>query len=511
MKKLILSQTCQGTVIEKLLCYSTAFNQEFKCTFIPNYEVLNGKAQLATCDSLKESLWDCEVLIYHDVAHYKFASLIKRMPPNSIAIKIPYITSKIYWPSYDFKNPCWFSPRANSALIPWPCRKLNELIVSLKKKDKIVDAYMHFDFASLEGIEEDFCRQIDYLKSAEKSSIFDISSFVRNNFRSQQLFHLINHPALPVFLEVTNAILRHLNLEELNGFPGDPFGNHQMPVHPSIIRHYNLTWCDDNTQYLLLDKRLRFEEYVNFYVDCYIEKYGNTNFPPQAQRGRWPADPVLTVSRWLRRSNIPFSQKDDFAMESDLSMDALSLEIPCDNPNQTTVMKKNNFKHSSASSDELAVAQTMITSLEAENNNLTKKIRQLQAENKILGDRIEKIAHEVTSLSCTLNGCSNGFKQSLFEKDNSRKTGNNKVVRKNYLSTLFDNIQKKRNIRDKIERCKRSSVFDSAWYLSNYQDVLAANIGPVEHFVKFGIHERRLPNAKFNWALDYNKLKFLLD
>ena len=511
MKKLILSQTCQGTVIEKLLCSSAAFNQEFECTFIPNYEILNGKARLATCDSLKASLYDCEVLIYHEVARYNFASLIQLMPPNSIAIKIPYITSKIYWPSYDFKNPCWFSPRANSALIPWPCRKLNELIVSLKKKDKIVDAYMHFDFSRTKGFEEEFFRQIDHLKNAENSSIFDISSFIWQNFRSQQLFHLINHPALPIFLEVTNAILRHLNLEELDGFTVDPFGNHQMPVHPSIIRHYHLTWCDDSTQYLLLDKRMTFEEYVDFYVNCYIEKYGNTNFSPQARGGRWPANPVRTVSRWLRRSNIPFILKDDFAMESDFSMDVLSLETPCGNLNQRTVMEKNNSKHFSESSDELTVAQTMIASLEAENNNLAKKIRQLQAENKILGDRFEEIVHEVALLSRMLNNCNNEFKQSSFGKKNLWKAGESKILRKNYFLNLFINIQKKRNLRKKIERCKRCSVFDSAWYLRNYQDVLEANIEPVEHFVKYGIHERRLPNAKFNWAIDYNKLKFLLD
>lgn len=279
MKKIVLSQTCQGLVLEQLLLSSVALKKDFECTFIPNYELQDGKPGLAPPTALQEAVKSCDVLIYHDIAHYNFPALVRQMPPGGVAIKIPYITSTIYWPTYEYQNPFWLCPTGTTALIPWPCRLLNELIVSLRDKRKILDAYLETDIPSCIDIDRSFTSQIAYLQSAEAGSIFNISDFVEKNFRDTQLFHLINHPSLPVFLELANAIFAHLGMPPLENFQNDPFATHQIPIHPSIIRRYNLSWCDETTKFRLIDKSFTFSEYVAFYVDHYIEKFQYT-LPP---------------------------------------------------------------------------------------------------------------------------------------------------------------------------------------------------------------------------------------
>ncbi|NDY58502.1 hypothetical protein G3N56_17345 [Desulfovibrio sulfodismutans] len=289
MKKIVLSQTCQGLVLKQLLLSSDAFKKDFECTFIPNYEIQDGKPGLAPPTALQEAIKTCNVLIYHDIAHYDFPTLLRQMPPGGVAIKIPYITSTIYWPTYEYQNPFWLCPRGTTALIPWPCTVLNELIVSLRDKKKILDAYLETDIPSCLDMDRSCTSQIAYLHSAEAGSIFNIAEFVETHFRDTQLFHLINHPARPVFLELANAIFTHLDMPLLKDFRSDPFATHQIPIHPSIMRHYNLSWCDETTEFQLMDKSFTFSEYVALYIDLYIEKFQYTRFPSlQDQKKKLP-------------------------------------------------------------------------------------------------------------------------------------------------------------------------------------------------------------------------------
>lgn len=297
MKKLVLSQTCQGTVLETLLMSSEAFSREFTCTFIPNFEIKDGKPGLAAAGALEAALEDCNVLVYHDVAHYNFPALLARMPADSLAVKIPYITSTIYWPTQDYLNPCWLAPRGSSALIPWPCKVLSSLIATTRSRTKAIDAYLNLDLTRHVDVEANTTRQIEYLRKAEAGTIFSVADFVAERFASVQLFHLINHPSLPVFLEVANRILAHLELPQLEGFPLDPFWNHQMPVHPSIIRHFNLTWCTPDTRFLVLDKEMTFEEYVVFYVDEYIARYQYTMYPVASSSRRLFSSSIKKLKR----------------------------------------------------------------------------------------------------------------------------------------------------------------------------------------------------------------------
>lgn len=288
MKKLVLSQTCQGTVLEKLLLTSAEFCQEFTCTFIPNYEITDGRAQVSSSEALEAELGDCNVLIYHDISKYNFAELIRLMPDDSIAIKIPYITSTIYWPSHDYYNPIWLAKRGSTALIPWPCLLLNELICQHKDKQKALDAYMTLDIPSVIPVDARFLGQVDYLRKAEDGSIFHIADFVEQQFKTTRLFHLVNHPSMPVFLEVANSILRHFQMQELPSYNVDPFSNHQTPVHPSIIKHYELEWCNTETKHLMLDKTFTFEEYAAFYIDEYVATYQYTLHPAPPVRQKKP-------------------------------------------------------------------------------------------------------------------------------------------------------------------------------------------------------------------------------
>ena len=57
-----------------------------------------------------------------------------------------------------------------------------------------------------------------------------------------------------------------------------------------------------------------------------------------------------------------------------------------------------------------------------------------------------------------------------------------------------------KNLRDQIEQIKKSTLFDPAWYLSNYSEVSMLSLDPVEHYVKYGARLLRNPSLQFSTA-----------
>ena len=49
-------------------------------------------------------------------------------------------------------------------------------------------------------------------------------------------------------------------------------------------------------------------------------------------------------------------------------------------------------------------------------------------------------------------------------------------------------------LKRKLERLRRSGLFDAEWYLREYTDVAEAGIDPLRHYIEFGAKEGRAPN-----------------
>lgn len=62
------------------------------------------------------------------------------------------------------------------------------------------------------------------------------------------------------------------------------------------------------------------------------------------------------------------------------------------------------------------------------------------------------------------------------------------------------------NAKYEVDLIEESGLFDKSWYLSEYPDVTAAGIDPLEHYLRYGARLRRKPNLTFDtdYYLDAN-------
>lgn len=51
---------------------------------------------------------------------------------------------------------------------------------------------------------------------------------------------------------------------------------------------------------------------------------------------------------------------------------------------------------------------------------------------------------------------------------------------------------------DEVSRIRRSPLFDGAWYLREYPDVVATGLSPALHYLRHGAKERRNPGPHFD-------------
>lgn len=271
MLKVVISGTCHGDVIQKLLERSPEYCARARTTFVPNYQARENRFEAAPVEALLPELAGCDLLIYHNVQSYDFPSLIRRLPASGLAVEIPYITSLLYWPTYEHK-PIRLLSRGATSYIPFPCRVLNRLVEQCPNDDAVRATYLRMDVTKAVDVQAVVDGQMDYLRRIQQGTIFDFVGFTEANFRTRQLFHLINHPSIDYFEMMANRILEELGIADRVELRPDPFDVQQMPVHPSVIAYYGLTWCDAATRWTIFDRQVGIEEYVDMYIPAYRER-----------------------------------------------------------------------------------------------------------------------------------------------------------------------------------------------------------------------------------------------
>jgi len=97
--------------------------------------------------------------------------------------------------------------------------------------------------------------------------------------------------------------------------------------------------------------------------------------------------------------------------------------------------------------------------------------------------------------------------ETLGDSDHQKKDSGNpssSVPQKNISAIRFftkpfrlTSKEKKRE-KKQVRLIITADVFDQAWYLAEYPDVAEANIGPIEHYLRFGAAEGRNPSPQFD-------------
>jgi len=222
--------TCQVGSIIKCMEESNGFNEKYIITdSVLSYKTINENINFADNPAHNKNLREADIFIYQPVRDiYKKNStnyLKSLLKPDCFTISIPFIYNLSTWPLFpvhkrDFTDE-WtvgserlvlVNKEAVDDLVNKGMRKLD--ILALYDANKM-DFY--YDKRFKEGLE--------ITKSKEEGLDVSVYDFIRDNIREMRLFMYCSHPTSPVFVHVSNQVLKILNLPLLiRDFPMDFVG-----------------------------------------------------------------------------------------------------------------------------------------------------------------------------------------------------------------------------------------------------------------------------------------------
>lgn len=275
----LMAGTCITFGIQYLLSMSEDFRRNFR---LKAYRTHRHNRFMSDFDISDEELNQAEAFIYHPPGwadwgnDQGYRDLIARVPAHTRHISIPYPVFHALWPFHvhdprndDPARPLF--PEGVPAFYPYGDGVVLRLIRQGLPKAEIMRRYLAMDVAAEVDLDGLLAKSIDMQTAKEDRTDVKILDFVLSQFRRQRVFLTMNHVGNATLIHMVNQILGHLGCAPLEPSVGDrlfELTDPQMPIHPSVIRHFGLTCVTPQTRYRIDSYRnFTFEDYLSCYID----------------------------------------------------------------------------------------------------------------------------------------------------------------------------------------------------------------------------------------------------
>lgn len=194
---------------------------------------------------------------------------------------VPFVNfSGGYWPYGGFPHPKSKKFKENFEFQPYNAEigdlYLNRLIEKNIPPDECVERYLNEDINKTIKLDRRLEMTLGMIERQDKICGYNVSPFIRDNFRKELLFASPGHFRRSISLLLINELFGRLDvesrlIERLNRlYPGNPHANADVtPIHPRVAEHFGLDFITENQRYRYwFEGRFTFAEYCHRYVRC---------------------------------------------------------------------------------------------------------------------------------------------------------------------------------------------------------------------------------------------------
>ncbi len=150
---------------------------------------------------------------------------------------------------------------------------LNRLMAAGMDPEQAADAYIEMDVKKRVNLDRMYELVMDRQRSRDTASGYKIADIIEQHFRSEQIFLTPFHPNLRVAVGLATQFFEQLGASQDDiqrmqyGTRTTPFPKDELPIHPSVCRHFGLDFITPDRRYRFMNEgKFTFREYILRYM-----------------------------------------------------------------------------------------------------------------------------------------------------------------------------------------------------------------------------------------------------
>jgi tetratricopeptide (TPR) repeat protein len=266
-RRIVLVGNCQMQAMEGLYRRFVSGRTGDVLEYVASYQDLTpeGQSAIEKADLVVEQLLDLK-------QHADTAAVTTGAP----RLYIPMVTGAFLWP---------FAGQRHPKNIDYPFLAggpysgemadsyLNRLIVAGVDPEEAVESYANLDVNSRVKLDRLYELVVDRQRSRDEAAGYRIADVIERHFRTEQIFLSPYHPNVRVAVELASQFFEQLGaeLEEIERMRHctqvTPFPKIELPLHPSVCRHFGLDFVAPTRRYRFMNEGLfTFREFALRYM-----------------------------------------------------------------------------------------------------------------------------------------------------------------------------------------------------------------------------------------------------
>lgn len=261
MKNIIVHLNCHTHPIANALSDAVSNNYNI-------IKIINFKKEPIDETLLKK----CDIYIYHNLdgehwGEYNSNFFLSKLPINCLTINYPILRFNPFWP-FNTKNA--FKTHSNylvkSELFPNGDKFLLSKLHEYKSTEEVVCDYLAQEVNGIINLDKEFVNILEWFDSPRNSKDIKVKQFILEHYKELRLFHTIDHISDFFLNYMIENIFKLVGIKKTRQYSSKFMISNNVPIHPSVISHFDLSFLDRNNLYLYNGKHMTAKEYYIQYI-----------------------------------------------------------------------------------------------------------------------------------------------------------------------------------------------------------------------------------------------------
>ncbi len=266
IRKIGFIGNCQLGTLSKIYQHLLAENAGTEIFYIPSYQHSNFEQRqlIATADVIVRQILD-------------FDQKIGSLETEAREILFPHVAAPFLWPNTGQAHPLNAQFPYFDQSGPYPAELgdsfLNRMLADKVEPDRAVATYLATDLGKTKRLDRMVEVVLDKQRARDKCGGYDFADFIAARFRTESLFRSPNHPESALIMSMAAQLFERLDMDPgmiaraVENPPRDIIPVTETPIHPSVVRHFGLTFAPGERRYRYFDEgSFTFKEYADRYM-----------------------------------------------------------------------------------------------------------------------------------------------------------------------------------------------------------------------------------------------------